>query len=161
MAQVGWLLGSWVMFFLACNMVLGVEMPGFVIPMFIVEVVLLLLFTVPPSRLKQDFISIPMLVLDIVNSFTDVISYIRLFAVGMSGAAIAEAFNGMLAPLFGSAVGIAGAALILLFVHGLNIALAVMGVAVHAVRLNTLEFSNGLGMEWSGFAFKPFAKQKN
>jgi len=46
-------------------------------------------------------------------------------------------------------------------VHGLNIALAVMGVAVHAVRLNTLEFSNGLGQEWSGFAFAPFAKQKN
>ncbi|MCQ2090741.1 MAG: ATPase [Fibrobacter sp.] len=161
MAQVGWLMGAWVMFFLACNMVLGIEMPGFVIPMFIVEVVLLLLFSVPPSRLKQDFISIPMLVLDIVNSFTDVISYIRLFAVGMSGAAIAEAFNGMLSPLFGSAIGIAGAALILLFVHGLNIALAVMGVAVHAVRLNTLEFSNGLNLEWSGFAFTPFAKQKN
>ena len=70
----------------------------------------------------------------------------------MSGAAIAEAFNDMLSPLFGSAVGIAGAAFILLFVHGLNIALAVMGVAVHAVRLNTLEFSNGLGLEWSGFA---------
>ena len=102
-----------------------------------------------------------MLVLDIVNSFTDVISYIRLFAVGMSGAAIAEAFNGMLSPLFGSAVGVAGAALVLLGVHGLNIALAVMGVAVHAVRLNTLEFSNGLGLEWSGFAFTPFAKQKN
>ena len=161
MAQVGWLMGAWVMFFLACNMVLGIEMPGFVIPMFCVEAVLLLLFTVPPSRLKQDFISIPMLVLDVVNSFTDVISYIRLFAVGMSGAAIAEAFNGMLSPLFGSAIGIAGAAVILLFVHGLNIALAVMGVAVHAVRLNTLEFSNGLGLEWSGFAFAPFAKQKN
>lgn len=161
MAQVGWLMGAWVMFFLACNMVLGIEMPGFVIPMFCVEAVLLLLFTVPPSRLKQDFISIPMLVLDVVNSFTDVISYIRLFAVGMSGAAIAEAFNGMLSPLFGSAVGVAGAAIILLFVHGLNIALAVMGVAVHAVRLNTLEFSNGLGLEWSGFAFEPFAKQKN
>lgn len=159
MAQVGWLMGAWVMFFLACNMVLGIEMPGFVIPVFCVEVVLLLLFTVPPSRLKKDFISIPMLVLDVVNSFTDVISYIRLFAVGMSGAAIAEAFNGMLSPLFGSAIGILGAAIILLFVHGLNIALAVMGVAVHAVRLNTLEFSNGLGLEWSGYAFTPFAKQ--
>ena len=161
MAQVGWLIGCWVMFFLACKMVLGVEMPAFVIPMFIVEAVLLVLFSVPPKRLKQDFISIPMLVLDVVNSFTDVISYIRLFAVGMSGAAIAEAFNDMLSPLFGSAVGIAGAAFLLLFVHGLNIALAVMGVAVHAVRLNTLEFSNGLGQEWSGFAFTPFAKQKN
>ena len=143
------------------QMVLGIDMPKFVIPMFIVEAVLLVLFTVPPKRLKQDFISIPMLVLDVVNSFTDVISYIRLFAVGMSGAAIAEAFNDMLSPLFGSAVGIAGAAFLLLFVHGLNIALAVMGVAVHAVRLNTLEFSNGLGQEWSGFAFTPFAKQKN
>ena len=161
MAQVGWLIGCWVMFFLACQMVLGIDMPKFVIPMFIVEAVLLVLFTVPPKRLKQDFISIPMLVLDVVNSFTDVISYIRLFAVGMSGAAIAEAFNDMLSPLFGSAVGIAGAAFLLLFVHGLNIALAVMGVAVHAVRLNTLEFSNGLGQEWSGFAFTPFAKQKN
>ena len=161
MAQVGWLIGCWVMFFLACKMVLGIEMPAFVIPMFIVEAVLLVLFSVPPKRLKQDFISIPMLVLDVVNSFTDVISYIRLFAVGMSGAAIAEAFNDMLSPLFGSAVGIAGAAFLLLFVHGLNIALAVMGVAVHAVRLNTLEFSNGLGQEWSGFAFAPFAKQKN
>ena len=161
MAQVGWLIGCWVMFFLACQMVLGIDMPKFVIPMFIVEAVLLVLFTVPPKRLKQDFISIPMLVLDVVNSFTDVIRYIRLFAVGMSGAAIAEAFNDMLSPLFGSAVGIAGAAFLLLFVHGLNIALAVMGVAVHAVRLNTLEFSNGLGQEWSGFAFAPFAKQKN
>ena len=150
MAQVGWLIGCWVMFFLACQMVLGIDMPKFVIPMFIVEAVLLVLFTVPPKRLKQDFISIPMLVLDVVNSFTDVISYIR-----------PEAFNDMLSPLFGSAVGIAGAAFLLLFVHGLNIALAVMGVAVHAVRLNTLEFSNGLGQEWSGFAFAPFAKQKN
>ena len=99
--------------------------------------------------------------LNTISCFGNVMSYIRLFAVGMSGAAIAEAFNDMLSPLFGSAVGIAGAAFLLLFVHGLNIALAVMGVAVHAVRLNTLEFSNGLGQEWSGFAFAPFAKQKN
>ncbi len=161
MAQVGWLLCCWCMFALANHMVLGIDLPGFVVPMFITAAVLLVLFSVPPSRLKQEWISIPMLVLNIVNSFTDVISYIRLFAVGMSGAAIADAFNKMLAPMFGSAVGIAGAALILLFVHGLNIALAVMGVAVHAVRLNTLEFSNGLDLQWSGFAFAPFSKSKN
>lgn len=161
MAQVGWLLCCWCMFLLANNMVLGMEMPGFMVPMFITAVVLLVLFSVPPSRLKQEWISIPMLALNIVNSFTDVISYIRLFAVGMSGAAIAEAFNGMLSPLFGSAIGIAGAALVLLLVHGLNIALAVMGVAVHAVRLNTLEFSNGLDLQWSGYAFAPFSKSKN
>lgn len=161
MAQVGWLLCCWFMFMLANNMVLGFALPGFAIPLFVVAAVLLVLFSVPPSRLKQDWISIPMLALNIVNSFTDVISYIRLFAVGMSGAAIAEAFNGMLSPLFGSFVGVFGAAVILLFVHGLNIALALMGVAVHAVRLNTLEFSNGLDLQWSGYAFSPFSKNKN
>ncbi len=161
MAQVGWLLCCWFMFLLANNMVLGMPLPGFAIPLFVVAAILLVLFSVPPSRLKQDWISIPMLVLNIVSSFTDVISYIRLFAVGMSGAAIAEAFNNMLSPLFGSAVGILGAAVLLLFVHALNIALALMGVAVHAVRLNTLEFSNGLDLQWSGFAFAPFAKSKN
>ncbi|PWJ58628.1 hypothetical protein BGX12_1451, partial [Fibrobacter sp. UWR4] len=83
-------------------MVLGINMPKFVIPMFIVEAVLLVLFTVPPKRLKQDIISIPMLVLDVENSFIDVISYIRLFAVGLSGAAIAESFSEMLSPMFGS-----------------------------------------------------------
>ena len=36
-----------------------------------------------------------------------------------------------------------------------------MGVAVHAVRLNTLEFSNHVGLQWSGYAFQPFSKQKN
>lgn len=161
MAQVGWLLCCWFMFMLANNMVLGMPLPGFAVPLFVVAAVLLVLFSVPPSRLKEDWISIPMLALNIVNSFTDVISYIRLFAVGMSGAAIAEAFNGMLSPLFGSAVGILGAAIVLLFVHGLNIALALMGVAVHAVRLNTLEFSNGLDLQWSGYAFAPFSKSKN
>ena len=161
MAQVGWLLCCWCMFALANYMVLGMNLPDFVLPMFITAAVILVLFSVPPKRLKQEWISIPMLVLNIVNSFTDVISYIRLFAVGMSGAAIADAFNGMLSPLFGSFVGIAGAAFILLFVHALNIALAVMGVAVHAVRLNTLEFSNGLDLQWSGFAYAPFAKSKN
>jgi V/A-type H+/Na+-transporting ATPase subunit I len=161
MAQVGWLLCCWCMFALANYMVLGMNLPDFVLPMFITAAVILVLFSVPPKRLKQEWISIPMLVLNIVNSFTDVISYIRLFAVGMSGAAIADAFNGMLSPLFGSFVGIAGAAFVLLFVHALNIALAVMGVAVHAVRLNTLEFSNGLDLQWSGFAYAPFAKSKN
>ena len=45
------------------------------------------------------------------------------------------------------------------FVHALNIALGIMGVAVHAVRLNTLEFSNGLDLQWSGFRSHPFQTQ--
>lgn len=161
LAQLGWLCTTWVMFFLAGFMVLNRPLPSFTIPLFVVGVVLLLLFRVPPSRLKEDWISIPMLVLDLVSNFVDVVSYIRLFAVGMSGAAIAAAFNGMLSPLFGSFWGILVAALVLFFVHALNIALGVMGVAVHAVRLNTLEFSNHMGLEWSGYNFAPLSKHKS
>ena len=171
LAQLGWLFSTWYMFFLAGNMVLGQKVPEFcrnffsgptsapMIYVLIAGVVLLVLFSVPVSKLKEEWISIPMLALNIVNNFVDVISYIRLFAVGLSGAAIAESFSEMLAPMFGSVGGLLGAAVVLLLVHTLNIALAVMGVAVHAVRLNTLEFSNGLDLQWSGFNFNPFKKR--
>lgn len=173
LAQLGWLFSTWYMFFLAGNMVLGDKVPAVfrnffsgptsapMIYVLIAGVVLLVLFSVPPSKLKEEWISIPMLALNIVNNFVDVISYIRLFAVGLSGAAIAESFSEMLSPMFGSVGGLLGAAIVLLLVHALNIALAVMGVAVHAVRLNTLEFSNGLDLQWSGFNFNPFKKRNN
>ena len=49
---------------------------------------------------------------------------------------------------------------ILLVGHALNIAMAALSVLVHAVRLNTLEFSNHKGVSWSGYAFNPFGKQE-
>ncbi|MDR1760525.1 MAG: ATPase [Fibrobacter sp.] len=160
LAQIGWLCTTWVMFFMAGFMVLGRALPSFTLQLFLVGVALLLLFRVPFRELKENWISIPMLVLDLVTNFVDVISYIRLFAVGMSGLAIAQAFNSILAPLFGSIPGTLAAVLILFMVHALNVALCLMGVAVHAVRLNTLEFSNHIELQWSGQAFSPLAKHK-
>ena len=93
----------------------------------------------------------------IIGSFTDVLSYIRLFAVGMAGACIAQSFNGMgmdvakASPWF-----IIFGILVMVFGHLLNLALAMMSVLVHAVRLNTLEFSNHVGLTWSGQKFSPF-----
>lgn len=159
-AQIGWLFSTWFMFFLASNMVLKKPMPEFAFPLFIAGITLIVLFMVPPKNLKKDWISFPMLIFDLVNNFVDIISYIRLFAVGMAGIAISQAFNMMLSPLFGSAVGIAVSVIALFFVHCLNIALGIMGVAVHALRLNTLEFSNHLDLQWSGTEFAPFSKHK-
>ena len=93
----------------------------------------------------------------IIGSFTDVLSYIRLFAVGMAGACIAQSFNGMgmdvakASPWF-----IIFGILVMFFGHLLNLALAMMSVLVHAVRLNTLEFSNHVGLTWSGQKYTPF-----
>ena len=48
--------------------------------------------------------------------------------------------------------------LVLLIGHGLNFAMAGLSILVHAVRLNTLEFSNHKGVTWAGYAFSPFRK---
>ena len=96
---------------------------------------------------------------DFIGSFTDVLSYIRLFAVGMAGVAIAQSFNGMAMDVMKSSPWfIIFGILIIIFGHVLNLALGFMGVLVHAVRLNTLEFSNHSSLTWSGSKFKPFKK---
>jgi V/A-type H+/Na+-transporting ATPase subunit I len=152
--QVGWICTTWMMFFLVCNLVLGHAFPQEALYVGIGGAVIIII----GSGMKSDWFSVGMLPLNLVSNLVDVISYIRLFAVGMAGYSVANAFSGMVAPMFGSIAGSVCAALILLLVHSLNIALSAMGVAVHAVRLNTLEFSNSVGVEWSGRPYTPFRK---
>ena len=91
-----------------------------------------------------------------ISAFSDIISYIRLFAVGLAGIEISKSFNAIAAG-FGSGVpGIVVGFLILLLGHSLNMAMGALSVVVHGVRLNMLEFSGHLGMEWSGKPYKPF-----
>ncbi len=94
--------------------------------------------------------------LGVVNVFSDIVSYIRLWAVGLAGAAISNTVNTMAGPLAGRAVLFGAFVLLLVFGHGLNMILNLLSVIVHGVRLNTLEFSNHLGMSWSGFKYEPF-----
>ncbi len=94
--------------------------------------------------------------LGVVNVFSDIVSYIRLWAVGLAGAAISATVNELASPMLGQLVFIIFAIIILVFGHGLNMILNVLSVIVHGVRLNTLEFSTHLDMSWSGHKFKPF-----
>ena len=102
-----------------------------------------------------------MLFLNAMSVLGDIISYVRLFAVGLASLKVAENFN-MMALNLGLPIWIKWLplALILLIGHGLNLAMAGLSVLVHAVRLNTLEFSNHKGISWAGYAFKPFTKTK-
>ncbi|MBR1965687.1 MAG: hypothetical protein IKA22_03675 [Lentisphaeria bacterium] len=98
---------------------------------------------------------------NIINSFVDLLSYIRLFAVGMAGYYLAFSFNMMAESVMKTGfIGIIAGIVILLLGHSLNIALAILSVLVHGVRLNTLEFSNHVGLQWAGFAYKPFAEKE-
>ena len=61
----------------------------------------------------------------------------------------------------GGVIGFIAGLVILFLGHLLNIALTILSIMVHGVRLNTLEFSNHIGLQWTGFAYKPFKKTIN
>jgi V/A-type H+-transporting ATPase subunit I len=93
--------------------------------------------------------------------FGDVLSYLRLFALGLASAQLAITFNALAADAAESVSG-AGmllALLILCLGHGLNFLLALMSATVHGLRLNFIEFFNW-GLAEEGTPFKPFAKRR-
>ena len=87
-----------------------------------------------------------------------VVSYIRLWAVALAGAAISDTVNTMAGPMMGKAILMVAALVLLVFGHGLNMVLNLLSVIVHGVRLNTLEFSTHLGVSWSGTKYQPFSE---
>ena len=98
--------------------------------------------------------------LGIVNVFSDIVSYIRLWAVALAGAAISSTINTMAGPMLGKLIMVGFGVILLCFGHGLNIVLNLLSVIVHGVRLNTVEFSQHLGMSWSVTKYSPFREEK-
>lgn len=86
----------------------------------------------------------------------DVLSYLRLYALGLAGAKLGEAFNAIGVQALGDG-GARWIAFILIVVigHVLNIAMCVLGAFVHPLRLNFLEFFKNSGYEGSGRKYKP------
>ncbi|MBU0711789.1 YSIRK-type signal peptide-containing protein, partial [bacterium] len=149
------------LFFLVLNLVLGMEMPVFAVPTAGAGLIMVVLFM--NQEKGTNFFKGVVLglggafntFLNAISSFSNIISYIRLFAVGLASVAIATSFNGIAAPMMKGA-GIPAAILILIIGHGLNIVMGLLSVIVHGIRLNVLEFSGQLGMEWAGYEYKPF-----
>ena len=108
------------------------------------------------KSILSSLTNIVSVLLGVVNVFSDIVSYIRLWAVGLAGAAISTTVNELAGPLLGNFVFIIFAIILLVFGHGLNMILNILSVIVHGIRLNTLEFSSHLDMSWSGHKYKPF-----
>ncbi len=163
-SHIGWLVMIIGLYFLVLNLVLGFDLPVWSVAAVAVGFVLIILFNAQQedtSFLKGLLRGVGGLFttfLDSISTFSNIISYIRLFAVGMASVAISSSFNSMAQPLF-SGVLIPAALLVLLIGHGLNIVMALLSVFVHGIRLNMLEFSGQLGMEWTGFSYAPFREQ--
>lgn len=95
--------------------------------------------------------------LNTISCFSNIMSYIRLFAVGMASLAIAQSFNDMSAMML-SGWALPAGILVIVIGHALNLVMGMLSVVVHGVRLNLLEFSGQLGMEWTGYNYDPFRK---
>ncbi len=159
LAQIGWIGSTWTMFFTARSLVLGAPFPPVMQWVLAVSIVLIVLFMNPAQKVKSEWFNYVILPLNIVSNFVDVVSYVRLFAVGSASFALASAFNRMAMDIgFDSFLSGLGASMILFFAHLLNILLSAMGVMVHGVRLNTLEFSGHIGVQWAGRKYNPFRK---
>lgn len=158
LAQVGWISVIWGLFFTAGTLVIGNPFPPFAGYLMAAGALLVLFFSNPQRNvIKGILVTLGDLPLKIISSFSDIVSYIRLFAVGYASVIVAKSFNDMaLAAGFNSVVGGLIAATILFFGHAINIVLGLMAVIVHGIRLNMLEFSGHLSMQWSGREYKPF-----
>ena len=164
-ANVGWTIAIIAMYLLALNLVIHDPIP--LVPVFVmigVAFVLVILFGgMAPGKsfgegLKSGLGGAFTAFLDTISCFGNVMSYIRLFAVGMAGVAISQSFNGIAAGMTGPMV-VLGAVVVLIG-HALNLVMCFLSVVVHGVRLNVLEFSGQAGLEWTGVPYEPFEEVK-
>lgn len=90
----------------------------------------------------------------------DLVSYVRLFAIGLCGAIIAQVFNALSVGLSGDIPVLSWIfmAAILAIGHGLNIFISALGAFVHPVRLTFVEFYKNAGFEGGGRRFTPFKR---
>ncbi|MEG1586065.1 MAG: V-type ATPase 116kDa subunit family protein [Bacteroidales bacterium] len=91
----------------------------------------------------------------------DVLSYVRLFALGISGAVLGLVFNDLAIKMSPDipVVGFLVSAVILIFGHSMNLFMAGLGAFVHPMRLTFVEFYKNAGFEGGGKKYNPFARK--
>ncbi len=92
----------------------------------------------------------------------DVLSYLRLFALGLAGGMLGNAFNNLGGMMIegGSIFGYVGFVIILLFGHTLNILMSSLGAFVHPLRLTFVEYFKNAGYEGKGAKYNPLTTDK-
>ena len=99
---------------------------------------------------------------DLTGAFGDVLSYMRLFALGLASASLGAAFNGMAGDIREAlpGIGLFFALLVLLIGHGMNFVLGLSSGFIHGVRLNVIEFFKW-GVKDEGNPYRPFERKES
>ncbi len=163
LSDCGWLLNTILLYLLSLYLVVDADVP---LPKIAAGVglgfVLVCLFaSCEPGKplgegIKESLGSFFTNFLDTISCFSNVMSYIRLFAVGLASLAIAQSFNGMAEGVMHGLTVPLGI-LILILGHAVNLVMGFLSIIVHGVRLNIMEFSGQVGVEWSGYKYEPFS----
>ena len=165
LANLGWVIAIIAMYLLALFLVIGDSIP--IVPVFgaigVAFLLVILFGGMAPDKtfsqgLKSGLGGAFTAFLDTISCFGNVMSYIRLFAVGMAGLAISQSFNDIASGFKGPMV-IAGV-IVVIIGHALNLVMCFLSVVVHGVRLNVLEFSGQVGLEWTGIPYEPFKENE-
>ena len=96
----------------------------------------------------------------------DILSYIRLFALGLAGGMLGQTFNSLAMMLvdgkegIGAVIGWIGFGLIIVLGHTLNIAMSCLSAFVHPLRLTFVEYFKNAGYEGKGVEYKPFKNKE-
>jgi V/A-type H+/Na+-transporting ATPase subunit I len=90
----------------------------------------------------------------LVQVFADILSYLRLYALGLAGAIMAETFNGI-----GEFIGLVAGVFAMCIGHGVNLMLSTMSGVIHGLRLNFIEWYHYC-FEGGGRLFKPLMRIK-
>lgn len=98
----------------------------------------------------------------VTRLFGDILSYLRLFALGLASASLAATFNQLAAEVQAGVPGLGMllAIVVLLFGHSINVAIGIMSGVVHGLRLNYIEFF-GWGLTEEGYPFRAFARRES
>ena len=109
---------------------------------------------------------------NITGLLSDVLSYIRLFAIGLSGGVLAQVFNSLAmglsgldsmaegTPWYAMILPIIAASIILIIGHGINLFMSAISSFVHPMRLTFVEFYKNAGFEMGQRSFNPVRKMK-
>jgi V/A-type H+-transporting ATPase subunit I len=112
----------------------------------------------PFSRLIQGFLGLT----KITSVFGDVLSYLRLFALGLATSSLAVSFNDMAHQIKTGmpGIGIVFAIGVLALGHAMNLVLGISSCVIHGLRLNVIEFFNW-GLKEEGRLYQPFKRKGN
>ena len=96
----------------------------------------------------------------------DILSYIRLFALGLAGGMLGQTFNDLAMMVTegqegaGAVIGWIGFGLIIIVGHTLNIAMSCLSAFVHPLRLTFVEYFKNAGYDGKGEEYKPFKNEE-